>query len=123
MTVDEDQTDSFTCAFTADYVDDATFQTPQKSKQGYLGEGTECVETDMRQCQGNSLFLLPTTQKLHGSIEKVLKDTQAVYRTKSLRETRKNIIASVDHILTWFSLRESIGGRVCQYHGKGNAEH
>jgi hypothetical protein len=100
LTVDEDQTDSFTCAFTADYVDDATFQTPQKSKQGYLGEGTECVETDMRQCQGNSLFLLPTTQKLHGSIEKVLKDTQAVYRTKSLRETRKNIIASVDHILT-----------------------
>jgi hypothetical protein len=58
---DKDQTDSFTCAFTADYVDDATFQNPQKSKQGYLGEGTECVETEMRQCQGNSLFLLPTT--------------------------------------------------------------
>ncbi len=48
LAVDEDKTDSFTCAFTADYVDDATFQTPQKSKQRYLGQGTECVETDMR---------------------------------------------------------------------------
>jgi hypothetical protein len=33
------------------------------------------------------------------SIEKVSKDTQALYTTKSLREARKNIIASVDHIL------------------------
>jgi hypothetical protein len=96
---DKDQIESFTCAFTADYVDDATFQTPQKSKQGSFGEGTECVETEMRQCQGNSLFLLPATQKLHDSIEKGSKDTQALYTTKSLREARKNIIASVDHIL------------------------
>jgi hypothetical protein len=45
---DKDQTESFTCKFTADYVDNATFQTPQKSKQGSLGEGAECVETEMR---------------------------------------------------------------------------
>jgi hypothetical protein len=96
---DKDQTESFTCELTADYVDNATFQTPQKSKQGSLGEGTECVEMEMRGCQGNSLFLLPTTQKLHDSIEKALKDTQALYTTKSLREAKKNIIASVDHIL------------------------
>jgi hypothetical protein len=70
-----------------------------KSKQGSLGEGTECVEMEMRRCQGNSLFLLPTTQKLHNSIEKASKDTQALYTTKSLREARKNIFASVDHIL------------------------
>jgi hypothetical protein len=44
----KDQTESFTCEFTADYVDNATFQTPQKSKQDSLGEGTECVETEMR---------------------------------------------------------------------------
>jgi hypothetical protein len=96
---DKDQTESFTCAFTADYVDNATFETPQKSKQDSLGEGTECVEMEMRRCQGNSLFLLPTTQKLHDSIEKASKDTQALYTTKSLREARKNIITSVDHIL------------------------
>jgi hypothetical protein len=107
LAVDEDQTDSFTCAFTADYVDDATFQTPQKSKQGYLGEGAECVETDMRQCQGNSLFLSPTAQKLQGSIEKATKDTQAVYTTKSLQEARKYIIASDDHILQHDLVREN----------------
>jgi hypothetical protein len=61
---DKDQTESFTCALTADYVDDATFQTPQKSTKCSLGEGTECVETEMRQCQCNSLFLLSTTQKI-----------------------------------------------------------
>ncbi len=53
----------------------------------------------MRRCQGNSLFLSPTTQKLHNSIEKASKDTQTLYTTKSLREARKNIIALVDHIL------------------------
>jgi hypothetical protein len=107
LAVDEDKTDSLTCAFTADDVDDATFQTAQKSTQPYLGEKTECVETDMRQCQGNSLFLLPTTQKLHDSIEKASKDTQAVYARNSLRETRKNIIASVNHILQHDLVREN----------------
>jgi hypothetical protein len=53
----------------------------------------------MRQCQGNSLFLSPTTRKLHNSIEKASKDTQTLHTTKSLREARKNIIALVDHIL------------------------
>jgi hypothetical protein len=42
---------------------------------------------------------LPTTQKLHDSIEKASKDTQALYTIKSLREARKNIIVSDDHIL------------------------
>ncbi len=65
---DKYQTESFTCEFTADYVDNATFQTPQKSKQDSLGEGTESLETEMRRCQGNSLFLSPTTQNLLDSI-------------------------------------------------------
>jgi hypothetical protein len=64
-----------------------------------LGKETVCVKTEMRRCQGNSLFLSPTTQKLHNSIEKASKDTQTLYTTKSLREARKNITASVDHIL------------------------
>ena len=96
---DKDQTESFTCDFTADDVDNVTLRTLQKSKHLPLGKETECVETEMRQCQGNSLFLLPTTQKLHISIEKMSKDTQALCTTNSLREARKNIIASVDHIL------------------------
>jgi hypothetical protein len=37
--------------------------------------------------------------KIAYSIEKASKDTQPLYTTKSVREARKNIIASVDHIL------------------------
>jgi hypothetical protein len=96
---DKDQTESFTCDFTADDVDNVTLRTPQKSKHMSLDKETESVETKMRQCQGNSLFLSPTTQKLHNSVEKASNDTQPLYTTKSLREGRKNIIASVDHIL------------------------
>ena len=74
-------------------------RTPQKSKHMSLGKETECVEMEMRRCQGNSLFLSPSTWKLHDSIEKASKITQPLYTMKSLREGRKNIIASVDHIL------------------------
>ncbi len=95
----------------------------KKSKHMSLGKETVCVEMEMRRCQGNSLFLSPTTQKLHNSIEKALKDTQTLYKTKSLREARKNIIVLVDHSTTWFSLRESNCGWVCQYYEKRNAEH
>ncbi len=45
---DKDQTESFNCEFNADYVDDGTLQTPQKSKHSSLGKETECVETEMR---------------------------------------------------------------------------
>jgi hypothetical protein len=72
-----------------------------------LGKETVCVETEMRRCQGNSLLLSPTTQKLHNSIKKASKDTQTLYTTKSLREARKNIIASVDHILQHDLVREN----------------
>jgi hypothetical protein len=95
----EDQTECFTCEITADDAANDTLQTPQKSKHMSLGKETVCVETEMRQCPGNSLFLSPTTQKLQHSIEKASKDTQTLYTTKSLREARKNIIALVDHIL------------------------
>jgi hypothetical protein len=72
-----------------------------------LGKETVCVEMEMRRCQGNSLFLSPTTQKLHNSIEKALKDTQTLYTTKSVRETRKNIIVLFDHILQHDLVREN----------------
>jgi hypothetical protein len=85
----EDQTECFTCEFTADDADNVTLHTPQQSKHMSLGKGTVCVETEMRQCQGNSLFLSPTTQKLHNSIEKASKDTQTLYTTKILREQER----------------------------------
>ncbi len=80
-------------------MDNVTLRTPQKLKHMSLDKEIECGEMEMRRCQGNSLFLLLTTQKLHNIIEKASKDTQPLYTTKSLREARKNIIASVDYIL------------------------
>jgi hypothetical protein len=64
-----------------------------------LGKETVCMETERRRCKDNSLFLSQTTKKVHNSIEKASKDTQTLYTTNSLREARKNIIASADHIL------------------------
>ncbi len=62
----------------------------------------------MRQCQENSLFLSPTTKKLHNSIDKASNSTQTLHTTNSLREARKNIIASVDHILQHDFIRENL---------------
>ncbi len=84
----EDQTECFTCEFTACDADNVTLQTPQKSKHMSIGKETICVEMEMRWWQDNSLFLSLTTQKLHNNIEKASKDTQTLYTTKSLREAR-----------------------------------
>ncbi len=95
----EDQTKLFTCEFSSNDGEIVTMRTPQQSTQISLGNEHVCVETEMRRCQENSLFLSPTTKKLHNSIEKAANSTQTLYTTNSLREVRKNIIASVDHIL------------------------
>jgi hypothetical protein len=95
----EDQTKLFTCEFSLNDREIDTMRTPQQSKQMSLGNEHVCVEIEMRQCQENSLFLSLTTKKLHNSIEKASNSTQTLYTMNSLREARKNIIASVDHIL------------------------
>ena len=95
----KDQTKLFTCEFSSNDGEIVTMHTPQQSKQMSLGNEHVCVETEMRRCQENSLFLSPTTKKLHNSIEKASNSTQTLYTMNSLREARKNIIASVDHIL------------------------
>jgi hypothetical protein len=102
----EDQTKLFTCEFSSNDGEIVTMHTPQQSKQISLGNEHVCMETEMRQCQENTLFLSPTTKKLHNSIEKASKSTQTLYTTNSLREARKNIIASVDHILQHDFVRE-----------------
>ncbi len=89
----------FTCEFSSNDGEIVTMRTPQQSKQMSLGNEHVCVETEMRPCQENSLFLSPTTKKLHHSIEKASNSTQTLYTTNNLRDSRKNIIASVDHIL------------------------
>jgi hypothetical protein len=87
-------------------VDNATFQTPQKSKQGHLGEGTECVETEMRQCQGNSLFFC----QQHKNCTTVLRKRQKIltqFIQQTVQEKQERIIGSVDHILQHDLVREN----------------
>jgi hypothetical protein len=57
------------------------------------------VRTEINRYKDDSLFISPTTKKLHDSLEKASIKSQQLYTTKSLRETRKNIIQSIDHIL------------------------
>jgi hypothetical protein len=64
------------------------------------------VGTEINRCKDNSLYLSPTTKKLHDSLEKASVKSQPLYTTNSLRQTRKNIIQSIDHILNHDVVRE-----------------
>jgi hypothetical protein len=64
------------------------------------------VRTEINRYKDNSLYLSPTTKKLHDSLEKASIKSQQLYTTKSLRETRKNIIQLIDHILNHDLVRE-----------------
>ena len=44
-------------------------------------------------------FLSPATKSLHESIEKASKESEFKYNARQLKEARKNIIDTVDHIL------------------------
>jgi hypothetical protein len=60
---------------------------------------SKIVRTEINRYKDNSFYLTPTTKKLHDSLEKASINTQPLYTSKSLRETRENIIHSIDHIL------------------------
>ncbi len=64
------------------------------------------MRTEINRYKDISLFLSPTTKKLHDSLEKASIKSQPLYTTKSLRETRKNIIQMIDHILNHELVRE-----------------
>jgi hypothetical protein len=64
------------------------------------------VRTEINRYKDNSLYLSPATRKLHDSLEKASIKSQPLYTTKSLRETRKNIIQLIDHILNHDLVRE-----------------
>jgi hypothetical protein len=65
------------------------------------------VRTEIKRYKDNSLYLFPTTHRLHGSIKKASKSTQPVYKTNSVRGARKNIIESADRILSHDVVREN----------------
>jgi hypothetical protein len=87
--------------FRADDTGDANkailLSTP-KQTQLFPSESSKNVRTEINRYKDNSLYLSPTTKKMHDSLKKASINTQPLYTTKSLRETRKHIIQSIDHI-------------------------
>ncbi len=53
----------------------------------------------MKRLKDNTLFLSPTTREFQNSFEKASNLVNHVYDKESLRNTCKNIIHSIDHIL------------------------
>ncbi len=64
------------------------------------------MRTEIIRYKDNSLYLSPTTKKLHDSLEKASIKSQPLYATSSLRETRQNFIQSINHILKHDLVRE-----------------
>jgi hypothetical protein len=91
-----------TSKFRPDDTDDAKnailLSTP-KQAQLFPLETSKIVKTKINRSKDNSLFLSPTTKKMHAGLDKASIKRQPLYTTKSLRETRKNNIQSIDHIL------------------------
>ncbi len=91
-----------TSKFTPDDNDDANkaiLHSTPKQTQLFPSESSKIVRTEINRYKDNSLYLSPTTKKMHDSPKKASLKSQPLYTTKSLRETRKNIIQLVDHIL------------------------
>ncbi len=57
------------------------------------------MRTEINRYKDNSVYLSPTTKKLHDSLEKASVKIQPLYTTNSLRQTKKNINQLIDHIL------------------------
>jgi hypothetical protein len=99
-----------TCEFTADDTDDANksiLHSPQKPTQLFPQESPDIARTEIKRYKDNLLYLSPTSHRLHDSIKKASKSTQPRYNKNSLREARKNIIQSVDHILSHDLVRKN----------------
>ncbi len=95
--------------FRPDDTDDANnanlLSTP-KWTQFFPSESSKIVRAEINRYKDNSLYLFPTIKKLHDSLDKASIKSQQLYTTKSLRETRKHIIQSIDHILNHDLVRE-----------------
>jgi hypothetical protein len=82
-----------TSEFTADDTGDANkailLSTPKQTLLSKV-ESSKIVKTEITK---TILYLSPTTRKLHDSLEKASINTQPLYTTKSLRETRNNLFS------------------------------
>ena len=75
--------------------------TPMKKKQLFEEYETPSKKrNELLRFQNTQTFLSPTTKELQKSIEKAASSVKVVYNTHELKAARKNILQSVDHILS-----------------------
>jgi hypothetical protein len=91
-----------TSKFSPDDTEDANkaiLHSTPTGTQLFPSESSKIVRTEINRYKDSSLYLSPTTKKMHDSLEKASVNSQPLYNTNILRETRKNIIQLIDHIL------------------------
>ena len=69
-------------------------------KQLFEYETLSKTSNELLRFQNTQTFLSPTTKELQKSIEKAASSVKVVYNTHELKAARKNILQSVDHILS-----------------------
>ena len=76
------------------------FNTPKKKSESLQYKTPEPNYQEISRFKDTFRFLSPATKSLHDSIEKANKESELKYNARQLKEVRKNIIDTVDHILT-----------------------
>ena len=76
------------------------YETPSKKKKIEEYETPSKKSNELLRFQNTQTFLSPTTKELQKNIEKAASSVKVVYNTHELKAARKNILQSVDHILS-----------------------
>jgi hypothetical protein len=79
--------------------DNSRNDTPMKKKKLFEYETPLKTSNELLIFKNTQTFLSPTTKELQRSIEKAASAVKVVYNTNELKDARKNILQSVDHIL------------------------
>jgi hypothetical protein len=74
--------------------------TPMKKKQLFEYENPSKPSNELLRFKDAQTFLSPTTQDLQRIVKKAASCVKVMYSTNELKATRKNILQSVDHILS-----------------------
>lgn len=81
------------------------FTTPQRETP--IGDKQVSTNQDLMRFNATYSFLSPSTRGLHESLEKAKQQSTKTYNTTNLKLVRKNIIESLDHMLSHNLVREN----------------
>ena len=86
--------------FSDDILGEVEDDTTMGKKQLFEYETPSKRSNELLRFQNTQTFLSPTTKELQKSIEKAASSVKVVYNTHELKAARRNILQSVDHILS-----------------------